>query len=79
MGRNYTQRVANLCDAKVNASSSLVGHETMGGNWELDVMSYPRVPFSQSARNGFEQVLDHEHNGGPAVFQGHLSQSIRVT
>ena len=71
MGRNYTQRVANLCDAKVNASSSLVGHETMGGNWELDVMSYPRVPFSQSARNGFEQVLDHDgYNGGTGSISG---------
>ena len=75
--------MANLCDAKVNASSSLVGHETMGGNWELDVMSYPRVPFSQSARNGFEQVLDHDgydgYNGSYGRIQGHLSQSIRVT
>ena len=66
MGKNYTQRVANLCNANVNASSGLIGHEKLGGSWELDVMSYPKVPFSQSARDGFEQVLDHnEHSGTP--------------
>ena len=42
MGKNYTQRVADMCDAKVNASSGLVGHEKMGGSWELDVMTYPK-------------------------------------
>ena len=66
MGKNYTQRVANLCNANVNASSGLIGHEKLGGSWELDVMSYPKVPFSQSARDGFEQVLPHnDHSGTP--------------
>ena len=27
MGKNYTQRVANLCNADVNAASGLIGHE----------------------------------------------------
>ena len=61
MGKKYTQRVADLCDAKVNASSGLVGHKNMGGNWELDVMSYPRVPFSAAAISAFENVLAHEN------------------
>ena len=54
MGKKYTQRVSDLCDAKVNASSGLVGHENMGGNWELDVMSHPRVPFSASGVQGLK-------------------------
>ena len=33
----------------------------MGGNWELDVMSYPRVPFSAAAISAFENVLAHEN------------------
>ena len=57
MGKNYTQRVADLCDAKVNASSGLVGHEKMGGSWELDVMTFPKVPFSASGMSAFENVL----------------------
>ena len=57
MGKNYTQRVADMCDAKVNASSGLVGHEKMGGSWELDVMTYPKVPFSASGMSAFENVL----------------------
>ena len=64
MGKNYTQRVANLCNANVNASSGLIGHEKLGGSWELDVMSYPKVPFSQPARDGFEQVLANDMNNG---------------
>ena len=64
MGKNYTQRVADLCNANVNASSGLIGHEKLGGSWELDVMSYPKVPFSQPARDGFEQVLANDMNNG---------------
>ena len=57
MGKKYTQRVADMCDAKVNASSGLVGHEKMGGSWELDVMTYPKIPFSASGISAFENVL----------------------
>ena len=48
MGKKYTQKIADMLNANVNASSTPVGHEKLGGNWELNVMSNPKVPFNDS-------------------------------
>ena len=59
MGKKYTQKIADMLNANVNASSTPVGHEKLGGNWELNVMSNPKVPFSTEAIQNFEHILNH--------------------
>ena len=37
-----------------------IGHKNKGGNWELDVMAYPQVPFNKSAIENFEHTLNSD-------------------
>ena len=53
----FVNDLANLTGASVSASSTPIGHKNKGGNWELDIMANPTVPFSKEALENFEQVL----------------------
>ena len=56
----FVNDLANLTGASVSASSTPIGHKNKGGNWELDIMANPTVPFSKEALENFEQVLSVE-------------------
>jgi len=56
-GMKFVNDLANLTGAKVSASSTTIGHQDKGGNWELDVMAYPQVPFNKTAIENFEHTL----------------------
>ena len=54
----FIQQVALSTKAEVNASSTPIGHEDLGGNWELDVIAKPKPPFKASALKQFNAVLE---------------------
>ena len=56
-GMNFINTVAQTSNAFVNAASGFVGHNELGGSWDLDVSAKPVAPFSVKAREGFRQVL----------------------
>ena len=56
-GMKFINDLSKLTGAKVSASSTPIGHKNKGGNWELDVMAYPQVPFNKSAIENFEHTL----------------------
>ena len=56
-GMNFINTVAQTSNAFVNAASGFVGHNELGGTWDLDVSAKPVAPFSVQAREGFRQVL----------------------
>ena len=58
-GMNFINTVAQTSNAFVNAASGFVGHNELGGSWDLDVSAKPVAPFSLEARQGFRQVLPH--------------------
>ena len=57
-GMKFINDLSKLTGAKVSASSTPIGHKNKGGNWELDVMAYPQVPFNKSAIENFEHTLN---------------------
>jgi len=57
-GMNLIKTVANNTGAIINASSGLVGHASAGGSWDLDINARPSAPFSTTALDGFEGVLE---------------------
>jgi uncharacterized delta-60 repeat protein len=57
IGMKFIQQVASSTKSVVNASSTLIGHEDLGGNWDLDVMARPQPPFHTSALKQFDAVL----------------------
>ena len=56
-GMNFINTVAQTSNAFVNAASGFVGHNELGGSWDLDVSAKPVAPFSLEAREEFRQVL----------------------
>ena len=59
-GMKFINDLSKLTGAKVSASSTPIGHKNKGGNWELDVMAYPQVPFNKSAIENFEHTLNSD-------------------
>ena len=55
-GMKFINDLSKLTGAKVSASSTPIGHKNKGGNWELDVMAYPQVPFNKAAIENFEHT-----------------------
>jgi hypothetical protein len=59
-GMKFINDLSKLTGAKVSASSTPIGHKNKGGNWELDVMAYPQVPFNKTAIENFEHTLNSD-------------------
>jgi len=75
-GMNFLKTIANNTGAFVSASSSLVGHAGQGGTWTLDRHAAPEVPFSSSALDKFESVLEEELNNLMSTSSGVTLQSL---
>ncbi|MEX0872091.1 MAG: DUF4347 domain-containing protein [Aquisalimonadaceae bacterium] len=65
-GRAFVDLFAEVTGASVAASSSPVGHASLGGNWELDYLAgtvEPVLPFSAASRSAYRHVLSHGRGG----------------
>lgn len=78
IGKQFVQKLSELTGANLSASTHLVGHTTLGGNWHLDYQTgttSPRLVFSSAALEAYPAVLAV---GIPNLVYGVSGTDIRV-
>ncbi|WP_254175619.1 DUF4347 domain-containing protein [Planktothrix agardhii] len=83
-GKNFVKRLSEITGADVAASNNLTGNQTLGGDWDLEIVTgkiEATVPFNQEAMADYEYTLANFNvtvadDDGTGTLAGTLSKAI---
>ncbi|MDS1344785.1 DUF4347 domain-containing protein [Planktothrix agardhii] len=83
-GKNFVKRLSEITGADVAASNNLTGNQTLGGDWDLEIVTgniEATVPFNQEAMADYEYTLANfdvtvANDDGTGTVAGTLSKAI---